>query len=100
MWTANGPLQEQNQQDKGVGPGTVYTRGKASDHMAQKVTVLLYLVEKGKAGNRAIINYNNREGCTLYMIMSNKYAPKSWKQSDYMSTKMKGNTPSNKSSTS
>ena len=34
--------------------------GKASDHMAQKVTVFLDFVEKGKAGNRAIINYNYR----------------------------------------
>ena len=61
---------------QGVGPGTVYTRGKASDHMAQKVTVFLDLVEKGKAGNRAIINFNNREGWKLYTIISNKYAPK------------------------
>ena len=46
-----------------------------SDHMAHKVTVLLDLVEKGKAGNRAIINYNNREGWKLYTIISNEYAP-------------------------
>ena len=58
-----------------IGPGTIYTRGKASDHMAQKVTVFLDLVEKGKAGDRAIIDYNNREGWKLYTIISNKYAP-------------------------
>ena len=48
----------------GVGEGAelMYTRGKPSDHMAQKVTVVLDLVEKGKTGNRAIINYNNKEG--------------------------------------
>ena len=59
---------------QGIGPGTVYTRGKASDHMAQKVTVFLDLVEKGKEGNRAIINYNNGKCWKLYTIMSNKYA--------------------------
>ena len=59
----------------GTGPETIYTRGKASDHMAQKATVILDLVEKGKAGNRAIINYNNREGWKLYTIISNEYAP-------------------------
>ena len=41
---------------QGIGPETIYTRGKASDHMAQKATVILDLVEKGKAGNRAILN--------------------------------------------
>ena len=43
--------------------------------MAQKVTVVLDLVEKGKTGNRAIINYNNKEGWKLYPIVSNDYAP-------------------------
>ena len=43
--------------------------------MAQKVTIFLDIVEKGKAGNRAIINYNNREGWLLYTVLSNKYAP-------------------------
>ena len=33
---------------KGIGPGTIYTRGQASDYMAQKVTILLDIVEKGK----------------------------------------------------
>ena len=60
---------------KGVGPGKVYTRGQASDHNAQKVTLLLDIVEKGNEGNRAIIDYNNREGWILYNTLSNKYAP-------------------------
>ena len=60
---------------KGIGPGAIYTRGQASDHKAQKVTLFLDIVEKGKAGNRAIINYNNREGWLLYTVLSNKYAP-------------------------
>ena len=50
---------------KGIGPGTVYIRGQASDHKAQKVTLFLDIMEKGKAGNRAIINYNNSEGWLL-----------------------------------
>ena len=54
---------------KGIGPETIYTRGKASDHMAQKVTIFLDIVEKGKAGNRAIINYNNRKGWLLYTVL-------------------------------
>ena len=45
---------------EGTGPGKKYTRGQASDHMAQKVTLMLNNVEKGK-GNKAIINYNNKE---------------------------------------
>ena len=61
---------------KGVGLGTIYIRGQASDHKAQKVTLLLDIVEKGKEGNRAIINYNNREGWLLYTVLSNKYDPK------------------------
>ena len=59
----------------GICPETIYTRGKASDHMAQKVTVFLDLVEEGKAGNRAIINYNNREGWKLYTVISHEFAP-------------------------
>ena len=58
---------------KGIGPGKVYTRGQASDHKAHKVTLLLDIVEKGNEGNRAIINYNNREGWILYNTLSNKY---------------------------
>ena len=57
---------------QGKGSEMMYTRGKASDHMAQKATVILDLVEKGKAGNRAIINYNNREGWKLYPTVSNE----------------------------
>ena len=60
---------------KGIGPGTVYIRGQASDHKAQKVTIFLDIVEKGKAGNQSLINYNNREGWLLYTVLSNKYAP-------------------------
>ena len=43
--------------------------------MAQEAMVVLDLVEKGKTGNRAIINYNNKEGWTLYPKVSNEYAP-------------------------
>ena len=50
---------------KGIGPGREYTRGQASDHKAQKVTLLLDIVEKGNEGNRAIINNNHREGWLL-----------------------------------
>ena len=32
------------------------------------------IVEKGREGNRAIINYNNPEGWILYKTLSNKYA--------------------------
>ena len=59
---------------KGIGPGKEYTRGQPSDHKAQKVTLLLDIVEKGNEGNRAIINYNNKEGWILYKTLSNKYA--------------------------
>ena len=58
--------------EKGIGPGTVYIRGQASDHKAQKVTLLLDIVMKGKAGNQAIINYNNSEGWLLYTVLSIK----------------------------
>ena len=44
------------------GGEAAYLRGKPTDHKAQTVTLLLDLVEKGQAGNRAIINYNNRDG--------------------------------------
>ena len=43
-----------------------YTGGQLSDHKAQKVTLMLDIVKKGKEGNRAIINYNNKEGWILY----------------------------------
>ena len=49
---------------KGIVPGKEYTRGQASDHKAQK----------GNEGNRAIINYNNRDGWLLYKTLSNKYS--------------------------
>ena len=32
-------------------------------------------MERGQAGNRAIINYNNRDGWKLYYKVSNEYAP-------------------------
>ena len=51
-----------------------YTRGNPSDHKAQKVTLMLDIVEKGKEGNRAIINYNNKEGWILYKTKSDLYA--------------------------
>ena len=41
--------------------------------MAQKVTVVLDLVEKGNTGN--IINYNNKEGWKLYPKVSDEFAP-------------------------
>ena len=44
------------------GNTAAYLRGKPTDHKAQKVTLHLDLVEKGPSGNRAIINYNNRDG--------------------------------------
>ena len=56
------------------GGTAAYLRGKPTDHKAQKVTLLLDLVEKGPAGNRAIINYNNRDGWNKYHTVSDKYA--------------------------
>ena len=44
------------------------TAGKATNEQMRNI------VEKGKAGYRAIINYNNKEGWKLYMIISNKQA--------------------------
>ena len=35
---------------------------------------MLDLVERGQAGNRAIINYNNRDGWKLYHKVSNEFA--------------------------
>ena len=59
---------------QGIGPDKVYLRGQPSDHKAQKVTLVLDIVEKGREGNRVIINYNNPEGWILYKTLSNKYA--------------------------
>ena len=59
---------------EGSGPEKKYTRGNPSDHKAQKVTLMLDIVEKGKECNRAIINYNNKEGWILYKSRSNFYA--------------------------
>ena len=53
----------------------VYLRGKPTDHKAHKVTVMLDQVEIGQAGNRAIINYNNRDGWKLYHKVANEFAP-------------------------
>ena len=47
---------------KGYGPDKVYTRRKPSDHKAQEVVIELDIVETGREGNKAIINYNNPEG--------------------------------------
>ena len=57
------------------GEEAVYLRGKRTDHKAQKVTLMLDLVERGHEGNRAIINYNNRDGWKLYYKVSNEFAP-------------------------
>ena len=57
-----------------TGPYKVYLRGQPLDHKAQKVTLVLDIVKKGREGNRAIINYNNPEGWILYKTLSNKYA--------------------------
>ena len=56
------------------GDTLAYLRGKPTDHKAQKVTLHLDLVEKGPSGNRAIINYNNRDGWKKYYNVSDKYA--------------------------
>ena len=42
---------------EGIGPDKVYLRGQPSDHKAQKVTLVVDIVEKGRVGNRAIISY-------------------------------------------
>ena len=44
---------------EGCGPGKVYMSGNPYDQKAQEVTLVLDIVEKGREGNRAIINYNN-----------------------------------------
>ena len=59
---------------EGMGPDKVYLRGQPSDHKAQKVTLVLDIVEKGRVGKRAIINYNNPEGLIHFKTLSNKYA--------------------------
>ena len=59
---------------EGTGPGKKYTHGQPSDHKAQQVTLMLDIFEKGKEGNRAIINYNNPEVWILYKTHSNFYA--------------------------
>ena len=56
------------------GDTAAYLRGKPTDHKAQKVTLHLDLVENGPSGNRAIINYNNRDGWKKYYKVSDKYA--------------------------
>ena len=73
MWIGSGPQHEQYT-GKGIGPGKEYTRGQPSDHKAQKVTLLLVIVDKGNEGNHAIINYNNKEGWIFQKTLSNKYA--------------------------
>ena len=57
---------------EGIGPYNVNLRGQLSDHKAQKVTLVLDIVKKGREGKRAIINYNNPEGWILYKTLSNK----------------------------
>ena len=71
----------------GSGPGKISAKWKKamdqekntqerqpSDHKAYKVTLLLDIFKNGKEGNRAIINYNNKEGWILYKSCSNFYA--------------------------
>ena len=52
----------------------VYTRGKPSDHKSQEGMIELDIVETGREGNKAIINYNNPEGWLNYKKLSDKYA--------------------------
>ena len=54
---------------KGCRPDKVYMRGDLSDHKAQEVVLELDIIEKGREGNRAIINYNNPERWLLYKRM-------------------------------
>ena len=75
----NGPQPRQNKMG-GKGNEIVYLRGKPTDHMAQKVTVMLDLVERGHVGNRAIINCNNRDGWKLYRKVSDEYTGKNGTQ--------------------
>ena len=74
---------------KRKGAEIVYLRGMPTDHKAQKVTLMLDLVERGQAGNRTIINYNNRDGWKLYHKVSNEFAPKIMKQSEHLQIKTK-----------
>ena len=71
----NGPQPKQNKKGGGKNDEIVYLRGKPTDHKAQKVTIMLDLVKRGQAGNRAIINYNNRDGWKLYYKVSNEFPP-------------------------
>ena len=49
-----------------IGTDKVYTRGKPFNHKAQEVVIELDIVETGREGNKAIINYNNPEGWLNY----------------------------------
>ena len=44
------------------------------DHKALEVVLKLDIVEKGWAGNKASINYNNPERWQRYRKLSDKYA--------------------------
>ena len=59
---------------KGSGPEKVYMRGKPTDHKALEVVLELDIVRKGRAGNKAIINYNSLKGWQRYRKLSDKYA--------------------------
>ena len=50
----------------------MYVRGKPSDHKAQDTK--LDIVETGREGNKALINYNNPEGWLNYRTLSDKNA--------------------------
>ena len=52
----------------------MYLSGKPLDHKALEVVLKLDIVEKGRAGNKAIINYNNPEGWQRYRQLSDKGA--------------------------
>ena len=52
----SGPLPKQKRKEEEI----VYLRGKPTDHKAQKVTLMLDLVERGQAGKGGVqknINY-------------------------------------------
>ena len=59
---------------KGCGPDKVYVRGKSTYHKALEVVLELDILEQSRAGNKAIINYNNIDGWKRYKKISDKYA--------------------------
>ena len=53
-----------------------WTRQIVHHHKAQEVVLEMDIIEKGREGDRAIVNYNNPEGWLLYKKMSDNYANK------------------------